>query len=177
MGLSALILMIIVGVYVMFSIPITILNKSWGIQAIKESVALVRGRWWSLFWRVFILELVAIVIALVVSIFGAVILGAGLMGAMITTIIQEVAVIPISIAIIVLYLNASAKTTKEPIVKTRSNKVTDAQKSKKISREVTKKVPAKKQNSKTTKKVAKTTKRKAPTTNKVAAKKTSAKKK
>ena len=61
--------------------------------------------------------------------------------------------------------------------KTRSNKVTDAQKSKKISREVTKKVPAKKQNSKTTKKVAKTTKRKAPTTNKVAAKKTSAKKK
>lgn len=112
-GLLALIVLIIcaifigigVGVYVMFTLPIVVLDRCSGLVAINKSIALVKGRWWNIFGRVLILQIIALFIASIIGIFSGLLVGYENLGYLITTLLQQVAVLPISLAMVIFYLD------------------------------------------------------------------------
>ncbi|MCA9477778.1 MAG: hypothetical protein KC535_01385 [Nanoarchaeota archaeon] len=103
--ISAIIIAFGVGVYLMFSFPIVILENKSGLDAIQSSIRLVKGRWWNIFGRVLLLQLIATFIAGIVSVFGVALLGSGSLGTLITALLQQIAVLPITIAMIAFYLD------------------------------------------------------------------------
>lgn len=120
LAVSSILILIGVGTYIMFALPISILEKEYGLKAINKSIKLVKGRWWNIFGRIVILQVIGLFIAGIVSLFGAAIVGTTNLGMLITTLLQQVAILPISIAMIVLYLDINEK----KIVKKRSTKST-----------------------------------------------------
>lgn len=116
LSLCAMIIGVGAAIYMMFSVPITVLEKKFGLRAINKSISLVRGRWWNIFGRVFILQLIALVIAMIISLFAGAILGFDALGSLITSLLQQVAILPITIAFIVFYLDIRGeKQKKNPV--------------------------------------------------------------
>ncbi len=152
----AVIISVGAGVYLMFSLPTAILEKKSGLDAINSSIRLVRGRWWNIFGRVVLLQLIATFIAGIISVFSGAAFGFEGLGYLITTLLQQVAVLPITIAMIVLYLDIRGKpspTRRKEVVKAKQTSV--RKRKAPVKRKVAKKKTAKR---KSTKK--KTTRRK-----------------
>lgn len=69
--LGGIILFVFPGIFLaialMFSQFLALEDGAWGAQALAKSYALVKGRWWPVFWRVFATGLVFIVLIVVVT--------------------------------------------------------------------------------------------------------------
>jgi membrane-anchored glycerophosphoryl diester phosphodiesterase (GDPDase) len=185
-GLMALVAIIGVGVYLMFALPATVIHKVSGFKAISESIKLVKGRWWNIFGKVVILQLISVAIVLIIELFANEIFGAELSGValLVVSLLQQVAVLPVTLSFIVLYLDIKESPRKRDIGSTITHKhhvkkVAKAPLKKAVKKSSTKKKTSKKSSSKKVpaKKVTKKTTSKKSTKKTTAKKKSSSKKK
>ena len=66
---AGLLLFVLPGIYIwvatIFTVPLVALRGLWGIEAIKASLALVRGRWWAVFRLLILLGLIDFAVTVV----------------------------------------------------------------------------------------------------------------
>ena len=58
---------LIVGIYLVFSLYVLIIEEGRGMNALKRSWALVKGNWWKVFGRVFLLNMIFGIIFIILS--------------------------------------------------------------------------------------------------------------
>lgn len=93
--------------YIFFVNPIVVLTKHRYFKAVKESFKLVKGRWWSTFTRLLLLQITSLILVyIVMKIFYPIELSVGVTPAimLIKSAVQQVIVLPIGVAGIMWYL-------------------------------------------------------------------------
>lgn len=151
MGIIAIIIAAIVITYLIFSIYISILEKRSCFQAIRKSYQMVRGNWWKTFGKIVVIQLIIVGISFTVQL---IFLPATLTVTDYTakravngvaTLIQQLAVLPFSLAFVALYVGSKkAKEVSEKTTKKKAKKTTEKTRRKTTKKKTTNKKGKKK---------------------------------
>lgn len=102
-----IVVMIILSTYLIFTSYIAALTKTRYLAAVKESIHLVKTRWWATFWRLLGIQVASLIlVGIIMAIFTPMELASGMTPAtnLIKSVVQQIIVLPMSVAAVAWYL-------------------------------------------------------------------------
>lgn len=106
-SIIGIILIIIPSIYLMFSTYLVVVKDMFYMKAIKESYQMVKGRWWYMFARVLLIQLISMGLSMIVGIGLSsiyLITGPSMGIQIIDTFIRQIVTLPMGVAMVVFFM-------------------------------------------------------------------------